>query len=61
MKGTFRIVRVRTKYGYSFNGTSFKEEKLFRIPIRTISQGRPNNSLRETNFRRGHLNQKLHF
>jgi hypothetical protein len=57
MKGTFTIVRVRTKYGYSFNGTSSKEEKLFKIPIRTISQGRPNNSLHEIDFRGGHLNQ----
>ncbi len=25
MKGTFRKVRIGTKYGYSFNGTSCKK------------------------------------
>jgi len=29
MKGTSKIVRVGTKYGYNFNGTSFEEEQLF--------------------------------
>jgi hypothetical protein len=29
MRGTFKTVRAGTKYGYSFNGTSSKEEQLF--------------------------------
>jgi hypothetical protein len=29
MKGTFKTIRVGTKYGYSLNGTSSKEEWLF--------------------------------
>jgi hypothetical protein len=29
MRGTFKMVRVGTKYGYSLNGASFEEEKLF--------------------------------
>jgi hypothetical protein len=51
MRGTSRTVRVRTKYGYSFNGTSRKEENYLKSPIGTISQGRPNNFLHETYFK----------
>jgi hypothetical protein len=28
MRGTFRTVRVGTKYAYNLNGTSFKEKKI---------------------------------
>jgi hypothetical protein len=55
MKGTSKIVRVGTKYEYSFNGTSLKS------PIGTISWRRPDNFLHEIDFRGGHLNQDQHF
>jgi hypothetical protein len=61
MRGTFRMVRVGTKYGYSFNGTSSTKNNYLKSSIRTISRRRPNNCLHETNFRGGHLNQEQHF
>jgi hypothetical protein len=38
-----------------------KKKKYLKSPIGTISQGRPNNSLHEIDFKRGHLNQDQHF
>jgi len=38
-----------------------KKNNYFKSPIRIISQGKPNNSLHETNFKGGHLNQEKHF
>jgi hypothetical protein len=30
MKGTFKMIRVGTKYGYNLNGISLIEEQLFK-------------------------------
>ncbi len=39
----------------------FHEKNYFKSPIRTIIWGRPNNSLHETYFKWGDLNQYQHF
>jgi hypothetical protein len=38
-----------------------KKKNYFKSPIGTISQGRPNNSLHETYFKWGDLNQDQQF
>ncbi len=57
------MIKVRKKYGYSFNGTSSKEEQLFLKSNKNyiLNQGRPNNSLREIDFKGRHLNQEWYF
>ncbi len=35
-----------------------KKNNYFKSPIGTISQGKSNNSIQETNFKEGHLNQE---
>ncbi len=37
-----------------------KKNNYLKSPIGTISKGRPNNFVHETNFKGGHLNQDQH-